>query len=205
MAGKYLRLVWDSELLTDFSYVHVDRVVRNGMSRGLGIHGLRNLYERAARGLYHPKNFTEEDNMRQLLNWRIGGIQMVEIAHRNSELPGMTTIRRRTTVPTLTPSPSTPKAHEIEANIKACFSDELRKAIADDKVVHQILMLDEIAMEKRPQWYDKSNMFLGICREHGHKTALKFCSEKDLETLFKDVDEGKVHLATEVSTFHKRI
>jgi len=28
-------------------------------------------------------------------------------------------------------------------------------------------MFDELAVEKRPQWDDKSNKVLGVCREHG--------------------------------------
>jgi hypothetical protein len=170
------------------------------MDRKLGIHGLQAMYDRAGKGLYHPRNVSEVDNMRQLLNWWMGGNQMAEIAHRNAGLPGLSTIRRRTTVPNLTASPSIPKAKEIESNIKSCFNADLVEVIVKQKVVHQVLMFDEIATEKRPRWDDKSNMILGICREHGRKTALELCNEKSLEALFNDVNKGAVHFASEVSS-----
>jgi hypothetical protein len=44
-------------------------------------------------------------------------------------------------------------------------------------------MFDELAIEKRPRWDDKSNKFLGVCCEHGHATSLEFTSEDDLVIL----------------------
>ena len=35
--------------------------------------------------------------------------------------------------------------------------------LATEKVAHHILMFDEVAMEKRTRWDDKTS-FLGICR-----------------------------------------
>ena len=46
-----------------------------------------------------------------------------------------------------------------------------------------ILMFDELAIEKRPRWDDKSNKFLGMCHEHGHVTSLEFTSKDDLVIL----------------------
>jgi len=40
-----------------------------------------------------------------------------------------------------------------------------------------------LAIEKRPRWDDKSNKFLGVCREHGHATSLEFTNEDDLVML----------------------
>ena len=43
-------------------------------------------------------------------------------------------------------------------------------------LLHGILMFDELVIEKQPRWDDKSNKFLGVCREHGHVTNLDFMS-----------------------------
>ena len=59
-------------------------------------------------------------------------------------------------------------------------------------------MLDELAVEKRVRWDDMSNKFQGTCREHNHQVPLEFTSEKELELLCHAIEEGKVHLATEV-------
>ena len=69
---------------------------------------------------------------------------------------------------------------------------------SEPELVHQVLMFDEIAIEKRPRWDDKSNMFMGICREHGHNIPLEFCGEADLDLLCDSLDTKKVHLASEV-------
>ncbi|KAJ7598326.1 hypothetical protein C8J56DRAFT_1091577 [Mycena floridula] len=187
--------------LADGGYERVDRIVRAAMSRRLGIHSLQASYDRAAAGLYHPKNYTEKDDMRQLLNWRIGGTQMAEIAHRTgAALPGLSTIRGRSTVPIIIPSHSKPKPEEVTENVVSCFTG-MDEVIGNQKtrVVHQVLMFDEIATERRPRWDSKTNKFLGVCREHGHKTALEFRNEKDLETLFDDLEKQQAHLASEAT------
>jgi hypothetical protein len=59
-------------------------------------------------------------------------------------------------------------------------------------------MFDELAIEKRPRWDDKSNKFLGVCCEHGHATSLEFMSEDDLVILWEELESGKIHLSHEV-------
>jgi len=59
-------------------------------------------------------------------------------------------------------------------------------------------MFDELAVEKRPRWDDKSNKFLGVCREHGHTTSLEFTSEDDLVMLWNELESGKIHLSHKV-------
>ena len=102
-------------------------------------------------------------------------------------------------------STAQPTVQEIGANIQAC--EEMREAYYnkipsneqnESEIVHQVLMLDEIAMEKQPRWDDKTNMFMGICREHGHEIPLEFCNEADLDLLCDALDQGRVHLASEV-------
>lgn len=178
-------------------YERVDQIVRVGMGRRLGIRGITALYEQAAQAVYHPRNFTEEDDMRQLLNWRIGGVQIAEIAHRASALPGLSTIRQQSIVRPLVPSPLAPKTSEIVQNLSSCF-EGIVDVIRSQKVVHQVLMYDEIATEKRPRWDEKTNQFLGICGEHGNKTSLSFDSASALETLFEDLERNEVHYASEV-------
>lgn len=60
-------------------------------------------------------------------------------------------------------------------------------------------MFDELKVEERPRWDDKSNMILGVCREHGKHTSLEFTSKNEAELLIKSIREGDVHLAVEVS------
>lgn len=52
---------------------HVDQLVRINLVRKGGIRNLLDLYDRAAQQVYHPQNYTEEDELRGLLLWRLGG------------------------------------------------------------------------------------------------------------------------------------
>ncbi|KAI0282663.1 hypothetical protein BC826DRAFT_1110696 [Russula brevipes] len=95
--------------------------------------------------------------------------------------PSVSTIRTHTTVPQLLASPSYPTPNEVEHNVVASFQ------------------------KKRPRWDDKTNKFLGLCREHGSETSIEFTSEEDLATLFEDLAHGNIHLASEATVGAVRI
>lgn len=66
------------------------------------------------------------------------------------------------------------------------------------KVVHAVVMFDELATEKRIRWDPKTNYFLSICRQHVHKTSMEFVNEGDMEELFWKLDDGEIHYTGEV-------
>lgn len=182
----------------------VDRVaplVQAGLKHRAGIKALVQQYERAADKLYQPKGYTNEDIMRSIVLLRLGGARVAEFAHRSLSLPSLTTIRRNTVLKSLVVSPSTPTTAEVEANIISCYALGASAAPNPEPsgVIHQIVMLDELAVEKRVRWDDSHNKFQGTCREHNHQIPLDFTSEKELDILCDAIGENKVHLATEVS------
>jgi hypothetical protein len=178
----------------------IDHVLRRGFAESVGMHGMLSLIKRAAEGTYHPKGFDEEDELQALLFLRLGGARVAEIAHRMFGTPSVSTIRTRTTVPQLLASPSYPTPNEVKHNVVATFQSlrDLLSGLAES-TLHAVLMFDELATEKRPRWDDKTNKFLGLCREHGSETSIEFTSEEDLATLFDDLAHGNIHLASEVS------
>jgi hypothetical protein len=175
----------------------VDRLVRVNLARKGGIRNLLDLYDRAARQVYHPRNYTEEDELRGLLLWRLGGARIAGIAHRALNLPSHRTLQRRTRVPRLVVSPTMPTTSEVVANILSCF-ESLSDILSHKGIVHQVLMLDELKVEERPRFDDESNKIIGLCREHGKITSLEYNSEKEVDLLLDAIGSGKVHLATEV-------
>ena len=44
------------------SFEQVDRLITAGLNTHRGVHGLIELYDRAAQGLYHPKGYQEKTN-----------------------------------------------------------------------------------------------------------------------------------------------
>ena len=200
----------------------VDRVaslVQAGLTHRVGIRTLIQQYELAAEKLYKPKAFTNEDIMRSIVLLRLGGARVAQFAHQSLALPSLTTIRRQTVLPALLVSPSAPTVAEVEANIIASCSSlhsiarsrsggsalgtEPRQP--SDKIVHQVLMLDELAVEKRARWDDSHNKFQGTCREHNYRIPLDFTSERELDILCDAIQNEEVHLATEVRLFFSMI
>jgi hypothetical protein len=59
----------------------IDHVLRIGFKRGIGIHSMLETIKRAATGTYHPKGYTEEDDLQALLFLRLGGVRVADIAH----------------------------------------------------------------------------------------------------------------------------
>lgn len=100
-------------------------------------------------------------------------------------------------MPPIIPSHGCPTTIEIEKNIKACF-ESMKEVLENRKVVHQVLMLDEIATEKRLRWDHLTNYFLGVCRQHADNVSLEFNSELDMEELFRALAAGNAHYAAEV-------
>jgi hypothetical protein len=190
------------QMLLALSTQHIPRinhVLRTGFKHGVGIHSMLKMIKRAATGTYHPKGYNEEDNLQALLFLHLGGACVADIAHHIFGTPSARTIHTRTTVPQIIPSPSFPSCNEIQHNIIASFKGLLDGiSVSGQKMLHAIATFDELAIEKRPRWDDKSNKVLGICREHGRGTSLEFTSEEDLETLWDELDGGKIHLAHEV-------
>ncbi|KAH8991639.1 hypothetical protein EDB86DRAFT_2806500, partial [Lactarius hatsudake] len=182
----------------------VDRVaslVQAGLKHRVGIKTLIQQYECAAEKLYKPKGYTNEDIMRSIVLLRLGGARVAQFAHQSLALPSLTTIRRQTVLPALVVSPSAPTVAEVEANIISCYSslNSVVGAFSGGTIVHQVLMLDELAIEKRVQWDDLHNKFQGTCREHNHRIPLDFTSERELDILCEAIGNDEIHLATEAT------
>ena len=193
----------------------VDRVaslVQASLKHQVGIEALIQQYEHVAEKLYKPKGYTHEDIKQSIVLLCLGGARMAQFTHLSLALPSLTTIRRQTVLPALVVSPSTPTVADVESNIISCSSSFSYVAGAcsggnaldsdlwppSENIVHQVLMLDELAVERRVRWDDLHNKFQGTCREHNHKIPLDFTSERELNILCKAVQNEEVHLATEV-------
>jgi hypothetical protein len=59
--GQYKRLVM---AMGDRKVNHLDALLRAGLNHGLGVRGMIELLDRARKGLYKPKSFTEEEMSR---------------------------------------------------------------------------------------------------------------------------------------------
>ncbi|KAN0128037.1 hypothetical protein V8E53_014138 [Lactarius tabidus] len=139
---------------------HMASLVQGGLKHQAGIKTLIQQYEWAAEKLYKLKGYTNEDIMWSIVLLQLGGMHIAKFAHQSLALPSLTTIQCQTVLPVLLVSPSAPTVAEVEANIISCYSSLDSYSGPDSggsshkctgntwKVVHQVLMLDELAIEK---------------------------------------------------------
>jgi hypothetical protein len=175
----------------------LDAVLRIGLQQKKGIKGLLASLEAAAQGLYRPKSFTEEEDMRALLFWRLGGNRVANIYQRSLNGPSVSYLRRRSIVPAIIPSHAQPTVEQVQINVDSTF-ESIASLLRQLGRLHVVAMFDEVAAEKRIRWDPKTNFFLGVCREHAEKTSMEFINEKDMEEVFRCLDEGEIHYAGEV-------
>lgn len=178
----------------------VEWLIRVSIAQNRGIRKCLELLDNAAQHVYRTWNYTEEDELCGLLLWRLGGARVADMAHRSLGLPSLRTLHRRTLIPRLTASPSRPTLEEVQSNTVACTSI-IQDALKASRVVHQVLMFDELKIEEWPRWDDKSNNILGVCREHGKNASLQYTSKDEVDLLFSQIAEDKVHLATNVGGY----
>ena len=159
----------------------------------------------------------QEDVMQSIVLLHLGGTHVAQFAHQSLALPSLMTIRHQTVLPALAISPSLPTVAEVKANIAACYSslhsvsgacsgvqDSINLDLwhPSNTIIHQVLMLDEIAIEKRARWDDLHNKFQGTCHEHNSQIPLDFTSEWELDLLCEGIENDQVHLVTEVCVSH---
>ena len=180
----------------------ISQVLRVAIARRRGVAGTMQMLEAAAEGVYKPHGYTESETMRALLTWKLAGDRVATINHRSRGDPSITYLRSRSFTPPIKPSIFMPDPDTIAENILAAYEPILETVHQSvGNVVHVVLMLDEIAVEKRIRWDPRTNMFLGVCREHANEVDMEFLDETVMKELFKALDSGKVHYATEVGIF----
>jgi hypothetical protein len=114
-------------------------------------------YMAAAEGYYNPKSFTEEEDMKALLLWKLGGNRVAEINHQANNAPSILYLRTHSTVPLIVPSHAQPTVDEVKANVEATFDGvlEVIHSQSHSKFVHGVLMFDELTTEKRVRWIQR--------------------------------------------------
>lgn len=197
LLGEHKRLL---HAIAQGSASRIDRVVDVALKQKRGVAAILEKVIEAGKGVYKVKSFTERDRLVGTLLWRLGGDRVGHIVHRALGLPGVNTLREGSVKIPITPSAGKPTIGTVERNTLAVLEGLVDLLQVRDDIQHMVVMVDEIACEKRVRWYSRTNEFLGLCREHGPNVSLKFENEGDMEEMFRSIDAGEVHYASEVRT-----
>ena len=125
-------------------------LVQAGLKHQVRIKVLIQQYEWAVDKLYQLKEYSQVDIMNSIILLHLGGACVAEFAHQSLSLPSLMTIWCNTVIQALIVLPSISTIIKIEANIIPCHADlDIPNNV---EVVHQVLMLDELAVEKCVWW-----------------------------------------------------
>lgn len=190
---------WLVVAISSRSVARVDRVIHVALKQKRGIVAALEQVKAAAKGVYKVKSFMEQERMVATLMWRLGGDRVGHIAHRALGLPSVGALRNGSVKTPIMPSAGTPTIGTIGRNTRSVLSNilPLLKDMVGD-VVHAVVMVDELATEKHIRYYPHTNEFLGLCRRHGPAVSLQFKNIGDLDEVFRALDMGEVHYASEV-------
>ncbi|KAH9025375.1 hypothetical protein EDB85DRAFT_2075051 [Lactarius pseudohatsudake] len=185
--GQYEQLVM---AMSEGSVNHLDALLRAGLNCGLGVRGMMELLDRVRKGLYKPKNFTEEEMSRGLLFLRLGGAHVARLAHQTLGAPSNAISLQASLLPCV----GFPTRSEIQRNIRVAFQNSRGNAGCG-----YTLMIDEIKVEERMRWDPTTNRILGLCREHTEHVGLEFCSMSDARALVHGILVGEIHHTSEAT------
>jgi len=153
--------------------------------------------DRAACKLYRPRGYEEADFQRAFLIYKLGGRAAATIAQRTLGIPSINAAKRHIVTAPIRSSAGFPTKSEILSNLEASYP---KKTAGDNSVIMGMtIQVDEMKIQERLRCDPRSNMILGVCREHGQKCALEFRSEVQADILLDCLGKRDVHLATEVS------
>ena len=112
--GQYKQLVM---AMSEKSVNWLDTLLQAGLNCGVGVRRMMELLDHAQKGLYKPKNFSEEEMSCGLLFLWLGGAHVASLTHQTLRLPGVSTLCHSSAVTPLSPSAGFPSKMEICYNL----------------------------------------------------------------------------------------
>jgi hypothetical protein len=173
----------------------ISSLFRVELKNGAGVFGLLEKCNQAARLVYQPKSYDEADYHRAYLLWKLGGQSAANIAYRTLGVPSIDTARRHVGTSPLKTSAGIPTPSEINTNLAIAFDTFDNHG---DFTIGMTMPIDEIKLQERLRWEPRTNMILGVCREHGHECTLEFRTMAQADYLVECLVAGRVHMAAEV-------
>ncbi|KAJ7811049.1 hypothetical protein B0H14DRAFT_3755845 [Mycena olivaceomarginata] len=170
----------------------IHSIVVNDMKNGASIFTTLEKISRATDGNFNPKSYTHADHQLLYLLLRLGGHAAAELGHRCLGLPSISAAKGHVATVPLVVSPRAPTPEEMQHNLEVSFPTPFPPPPDGSIGPGFQIMVDEIKVEGRMRWDPRSNMILGICREHS-------ADIKEAEALHAGLAKNDVHLASEAT------
>lgn len=178
------------------SVARAHAVVSISLRAGDGIHTILEKFNCAARDVYRPLAYEQQDYQRLFLFHKLGGVAVAELAHRAFGLPSIKATHRHIVTHPIIASPGKPNLREMARNLDKTFPH-----VTKDTPLRILggfqMMADEIKLETRMRWDPRTNNILGVCRDcNTHPTV--FAGMEQANAIYDALQNKEVHLATEV-------
>ncbi|KAJ6614384.1 hypothetical protein B0H10DRAFT_2177014 [Mycena sp. CBHHK59/15] len=177
----------------------IHSIVANCRKNGDSIFTCVEKIERAAKGTFNHKSYTHADHQLLYLLLKLGGRAVAELGHRCFGLPAISTARRHVATVPLKTSPHAPTKQEMLHNLDTAFPIPYPPPSDGSVGPGFQIMIDEIKVEGRMRWDPRTNMILGLCREHSTEFELNFLGVEQAEALHATLAKNTVHLASEAT------
>ncbi|KAJ7601800.1 hypothetical protein DFH06DRAFT_1024845 [Mycena polygramma] len=161
----------------------IHSIVANCRKNGDSIFTCIDKIGRAATGSFSNQSYTHDEHQLLYLLLKLGGHAVAEIGHRCFGLPSITTAKRHIATTPLISSPRAPTMQEMCHNLDTAFPVPHPAPSDGSRGPGFLIMIDEIKVEGRMRWDPRSNMILGICREHSANFELEFKGMEQAEAL----------------------
>ena len=105
-----------------------------------------------------------------LLIWRLSENHFAGINHHSGFGPSVSYLRSHSIVPPLIPSHRKPTVDQVATNLQSSLGSilDVIQEHRKGRTLHGMVIFEDIATEKWISWDPPSNMFLGLCQEHGN-------------------------------------
>ncbi|KAJ6449855.1 hypothetical protein C8R45DRAFT_1128561 [Mycena sanguinolenta] len=177
----------------------VASIVANCLEHGDSIFTATEKIYRAAAGAFPDRSYTYIAYQQLYLFLQLGGPAAAELAHRCLGLPSINATKDHIATVPLVASAKAPTRTEMLHNLDVAFPAPLPTTPGSLPGPGFQIMVDEIKVEGRMRWDPRSNMILGLCREHTAKFELQFIGMAQAEAVHEGLLAKKIHLASEAT------
>lgn len=172
------------------------RLVSTACHAGESIYSIVEKCNLAVQGLYLLKSYQEWEFQQSFLLLKLGSCTVAEIGHWAFGLPSLEATQCCIGTQPIIASSKMPTHAEMDSNLNHAFQSMLKSS---GKIYSIQIGADESKLERCMYWEPHKNVILGICHKHSKRSGLEFCSMAQPCALRDGIQNGTVHLASEVS------
>ncbi|EIW53977.1 uncharacterized protein TRAVEDRAFT_132309 [Trametes versicolor FP-101664 SS1] len=136
-----------------------------------------------------------------LLVLRLGGRKLLYSMSHYISLPSIRSLRRAKVFTKLMPSLGTPKVEEALFNIKQIFDPKMSElnTARHPARTGSSLMMDEISVEEKSEYFPHTDSVGGFCREHSASVNTRLSTFDNAVNMAHRLHDGTLHYGKEAS------